>query len=181
MFDRVVDPLASGSAPAETAIFLAGGNITALNSAAVIAKAASFFEPYRFGAASLLGVEKIVRACIEEHWTDDDFGVLKVDMKPGNYAEHFPKCLPWLEDVGVVNLQAALTLLHLCGCFCKLVHFSRATPILVLFNTGLATVHISQSAPHAVSTELRKHKANDPKCNELGCKCIPMVIESYGT
>ena len=33
---------------------------------------------------------------MEEHWTDDDFGVLKVDMKPGNYAEHFPKCLPWV-------------------------------------------------------------------------------------
>ncbi|KAL5460146.1 hypothetical protein EMCRGX_G033573 [Ephydatia muelleri] len=26
----------------------------------------------------------------------------------------------------------------------------------------------------------RKHLANDPKCSELGCVCVPMVAESYG-
>ena len=29
-------------------------------------------------------------------------------------------------------------------------------------------------------TEARKHLANDPKCSELGCVCVPMVAESYG-
>eukprot|EP00731_Ephydatia_muelleri_P029392 Em0020g1036a len=29
-------------------------------------------------------------------------------------------------------------------------------------------------------TEARKHQANDHKCSELGCVCVPMVAESYG-
>ena len=32
----------------------------------------------------------------------------------------------------------------------------------------------------ARATELRKHKANNPKCVQLGWECIPMVVESYG-
>lgn len=30
------------------------------------------------------------------------------------------------------------------------------------------------------ATELKKHMANDRKCIELCCECIPMVAESYG-
>ena len=129
----IVNLLASGNAQIEIATFLAGGNITALNKstpgdirpiavgevlrrltskclcAAVRAKAASFFEPYQFGVACPSGAEKIahgLRACIEEHWADDDFGVLKVDMKNAfnvvsrqeilvECAKHFPELLPW--------------------------------------------------------------------------------------
>ena len=29
-------------------------------------------------------------------------------------------------------------------------------------------------------TVARKHQANDPKCSELGCVCVPMMAESYG-
>ena len=32
----------------------------------------------------------------------------------------------------------------------------------------------------AQATELRKHKANNPKCVQLGWECIPIVVESYG-
>ena len=31
----------------------------------------------------------------------------------------------------------------------------------------------------AQATEARKHKANDPKCSELGWVCVPMVVESH--
>ena len=32
----------------------------------------------------------------------------------------------------------------------------------------------------ALATESRKHKANDPKCKELGWLCVPLVAETYG-
>ena len=47
-------------------------------------KAASFFEPHQYGVACPHGAEQInhgLRACMEEHWLDQDFGVMKVDMK----------------------------------------------------------------------------------------------------
>ena len=31
----------------------------------------------------------------------------------------------------------------------------------------------------ALSAEMRKHAANDPKCRELGWICIPMAVETY--
>ena len=34
-----------------------------------------------------------------------------------------------LEEVGSVDPQAALLLLHMCGAFCKLVHIARSTPL----------------------------------------------------
>ena len=52
--------------------------------AALRVKAASFFEPYQFGVACPHGAERIIhglRACVEEHWLEENFGVLKVDMK----------------------------------------------------------------------------------------------------
>ncbi|KAL5514970.1 hypothetical protein EMCRGX_G000068 [Ephydatia muelleri] len=102
----VINLLISGSAPLDVAIFLAGGNLTALNKpvpgdirpiavgealrrltgkclcAALRSKMASFFEPYQFGVAFPCGAEKIahgLRTCIEQHWSENDFGVLKVD------------------------------------------------------------------------------------------------------
>ncbi|KAL5503093.1 hypothetical protein EMCRGX_G009995 [Ephydatia muelleri] len=245
----VINLLISGSAPLDVAIFLAGGNLTALNKpipgdirpiavgealrrltgkclcAALRSKMASFFEPYQFGVAFPCGAEKIahgLRTCIEQHWSENDFGVLKVDMTNAfnlvsrqailsECAKHFPELLPWvswcygqhpllwhhlgcltsesvmkvardsacsnvpfhawylddgvmagprsslcwilsllqeegpalgiivnlpkskillslLEEVGIVDPQAALILLRLCGAFCKLVHLARATP-----------------------------------------------------
>ena len=130
----VINILSSGKAPKELAIYLAGGNLTALNKAtlgdirpiavgevlrrlvgkclcaALRVKAASFFEPYQFGVACPRGAERIIhglRACVEEHWLEEDFGVLKVDMKNAfnqvsrrallsECAEHFPELLPWV-------------------------------------------------------------------------------------
>ena len=104
----VIDLLVSGRAPAEVAVFLAGGNLTALNKpapgdirpiavgesirrltgkclcVALKDKAASFFEPSQFGVACPNGAEKVIhglRACMDKHWFDDDCGVLKIDMK----------------------------------------------------------------------------------------------------
>ena len=121
-------------APAEVAVFLAGGNLTALNKpapgdirpiavgesicrltgkclcAALKEKAASFFEPSQFGVACPRGAEKVIhglRACMDKHWFDDDFGVLKIDMKNAfnlvsrqallsECAKHFPELFPWV-------------------------------------------------------------------------------------
>ena len=32
----------------------------------------------------------------------------------------------------------------------------------------------------ALAAEQRKHNANDVKCSELGRKCVPVAVESYG-
>ena len=32
----------------------------------------------------------------------------------------------------------------------------------------------------ALVAECRKHDLNDPKCSELGWKCTPLALESYG-
>ena len=84
----------------------------------------------------------------------------------------------------------------------RLVMFFQAICIIALFKTApilyiLALIeggrshrshiiHINSTeagvtagaAAHA--TELRKHEANDAKCNDLGWICIPLVMESYG-
>ena len=47
-------------------------------------KATDFFHPFQYGVACPSGAEKIahgLRACIDEHWGDDDFAVLKIDMR----------------------------------------------------------------------------------------------------
>ena len=118
----------------DVAIFLAGGNLTALNKptpgdirpiavgevlcrltgkclcAVLRSKMTSFFEPYQFGVAVPCGAERIahgLRTCIDQHWMEHDFGVLKVDMTNAfnlvsrqailsECAKHFPELLPWV-------------------------------------------------------------------------------------
>ena len=106
----IINILASGKTPTVLSAFLAGGNLTALNKskaggpfdvcpitigealpcltgkwrcAMVKVKATDFFQ---FGVACSFGAEKIaeahgLRARIEEHWGEDDFAVLKIDMR----------------------------------------------------------------------------------------------------
>ena len=132
----IINLLAAGSAPSEVSTFLAGGSLTALNKskpgspldirpiavdeslrrltskclcAVVKGKAAEFSEPHRFGVACSNGAEKIahgLRACVNKYWLDDDFVVLKVDMKNAfnmvsqeailsECSKHFPELRPW--------------------------------------------------------------------------------------
>ena len=72
-------------------------------------KATEFFQPLQFGVACPSGTEKVIhglRTCLEEHWEDDDFAVVKVDMRNAfnlvsrqalldECAIHFPELLPW--------------------------------------------------------------------------------------
>ena len=47
-------------------------------------KASDFFDPLQFGVACPLGSEKVIhgiRNCVDQHWGDEDFAVLKVDLK----------------------------------------------------------------------------------------------------
>ena len=69
-----------------------------------------FSSPYSFGVACPKGSEKVIhgiRACVDKHWNDLDFSVLKVDFKNAfnlvsrnavlqECAEHFPDLLPWV-------------------------------------------------------------------------------------
>ena len=33
---------------------------------------------------------------------------------------------------------------------------------------------------HVCTAEHRKHNENDPKCAELGRRCVPLAVENYG-
>ena len=47
-------------------------------------KASDFFAPYQFGVACAAGAEKVIhglRSCMDDHWTDENFTVLKIDMR----------------------------------------------------------------------------------------------------
>ncbi|KAL5479457.1 hypothetical protein EMCRGX_G022983 [Ephydatia muelleri] len=132
----VINLLAAGKAPIEITAYLAGGNLTALNKskpgcpfdvrpiavgealrrlvgkclcAAVKVRAQQFFHPFQFGVACPLGAEQMIhglRDCIEQHWLENDFVVLKVDLKNAfnmvsrqavlnECGKHFPELLPW--------------------------------------------------------------------------------------
>ena len=69
---------------------------------------ASFFQPLQLGVACTAGSEKVVhglRKCIDNHWDDEDFVVLKIDMRNAfnlvsrdallqERATFFPELLP---------------------------------------------------------------------------------------
>ena len=74
-------------------------------------KTTEFFQPLQLGVACRAGAEKVahaLRGCIEEHWMDEDFVVLKVDMRNASNmvsrqavldecATSFPELLlPWV-------------------------------------------------------------------------------------
>ena len=133
----VVNLLASGNVPSQVSTYLAGGSLTALNKvkpgcppdirpiavgetlrrltgkclcAVIKDKASELFHPLQFGVACTAGSEKIIhglRKCIEDHWDDEDFVVLKVDMRNAfnlvsrqaildECASLFPELLPWV-------------------------------------------------------------------------------------
>ena len=103
----MVNLLISGKAPVQVARFLAGGNLVALEKKqtqlpldvwpnavgeairrlvgkclCLIAKekAHNFLAPLQLGVACPGGAEKIIhglRCCVDEHWQDEDFAVLK--------------------------------------------------------------------------------------------------------
>ena len=60
--------------------------------------------------------------------------------------------------------------------------FSAAFDVSVI--SPLNPLHIVEAgiSPGAAAkaTKERKHRNNDAKCEELGWRCIPMVVESYG-
>ena len=126
-----------GKAPVVLSTFLARGNLTALNKlksggpfdirpiavgetlcrltekslcVMVKVKATNFFHPFHDSVACPFGAEKIahgLRACIDEHWGDDDLAVLKIDMRNdfnvvsqqsllSECAKHFSELLPWV-------------------------------------------------------------------------------------
>eukprot|EP00731_Ephydatia_muelleri_P001362 Em0001g1362a len=132
----LVNLLSSGKAPTSVSTFLAGGSLTALNKfkpgclpdvrpiavgealrrltgkclcSLIKYNASEFFQPLQFGVACASGSEKVVhglRACMDKHWEDDDFAVVKVDMRNAfnlvsrqvildECALHFPELLPW--------------------------------------------------------------------------------------
>ena len=49
-----------------------------------------------------------------------------------------------------------------------------------LLNSNILSEAEVTAGVAAHATELRKHEANDARCNDLGWICIPLVLESYG-
>ena len=78
--------------------------------AMVKCKGADYFSPHQLGVACPGGAETMVhslRACVDRHWEDDDFVVLKVDLRNAfnnvsrqavldQCHSHFPELLPWV-------------------------------------------------------------------------------------
>ena len=72
-------------------------------------KASEYFSPLQMGVACPSGAEKIIhglRHCVEEHWMDENFAVMKIDMRNAfnlvshqalldECSAHFPELLPW--------------------------------------------------------------------------------------
>ena len=72
-------------------------------------KASDYFSPHQFGVACPSGAEKIVhglRSCIEEHQNEQDFVVMKIDLRNAfnlvsrqalldECSAHFPELLQW--------------------------------------------------------------------------------------
>ena len=133
---NVVNLLAAGKAPKELSIYLSGATLTALSKNKpncppdirpiavgevlrrltskcvchqIKDKATELFHPFQFGVACSQGAEKIVhrlKCCIEDHWADNNFVMLKVDMTNAfslvsrqavldECAQHFPELLAW--------------------------------------------------------------------------------------
>ena len=136
MLRDVVNLLISGKIPVLVAKFFAGGNLVALEKnkpncppdirpiavgeairrlagkcLCVITKekAHDFLAPLQLGVACSAGAEKTIhglRDCVDEHWHDADFAVLKIDLHNAfNQVSrqavldacglHFPELLPW--------------------------------------------------------------------------------------
>eukprot|EP00731_Ephydatia_muelleri_P000252 Em0001g252a len=127
---RIQHFLDVASAPEEIAPLLAGGSLTALEHnigmfgqllwerlaskcacSVVKEKASDFLSPFQFGVACPSGSEKIIhnlREVLEQHWSDPDFAVIKIDMQNAfNLVSrdvvllnqqcflHFPEIYPW--------------------------------------------------------------------------------------
>eukprot|EP00731_Ephydatia_muelleri_P016404 Em0009g828a len=133
---HVANLLAAGKAPKELSIYLSGATLTALSKNKsncppdvrpiavgevlrrltskcmchlIKHKAAEFFHPFQFGVACPRGAEKILHSlmcCFDDHWADNNFVVLKVDMTNAfnlvsrqavldECAQHFPELLAW--------------------------------------------------------------------------------------
>ncbi|KAL5467311.1 hypothetical protein EMCRGX_G031522 [Ephydatia muelleri] len=107
-------------------------------------KAASFFEPYQFGVACPRGAERIIhglRACVEEHWLEEDFGVLKVDMKM--LSTRFPA---ELFSLSVLNISQS----SYFGIWCP----ARRSPWSLLFSLVLNVLVKTISEDKACSSNL---------------------------
>ncbi|KAL5503348.1 hypothetical protein EMCRGX_G010279 [Ephydatia muelleri] len=139
-----IRPIAVG----ETLRRLAGKCVRAL----LKDKAAEFFQPLQLGVACRAGAEKIAHddgalagsrpAVLRALHLIEEMGpalglhvnLAKCELfnRKGNTS--FPpdvsprKLLSGLVDVAAVDLQVAVTLLRMCGSFCRMVHIARVTP-----------------------------------------------------
>ena len=126
---EVVNLLISSKVPVHVARFLAGGNLVALENnkpncpprhpaycswrgysvSGWEMPMLHFLAPFQLGVACQGGAEKIIhglRSCVDEHWQEVDFAVLKIDLLNAfnrvsrqavlnACALHIPELLPW--------------------------------------------------------------------------------------
>ncbi|KAL5470900.1 hypothetical protein EMCRGX_G028954 [Ephydatia muelleri] len=59
--------------------------------------------------------------------------------------------------------------------------YGRLSIVLVRANArAILARQVCQWGAAALEAEVRKHRANDPKCSELGWVCVPLAVETYG-
>ena len=145
----VVNLLASGKVPVSVSKFLAGGSLTALDRnkpnclpaihpiavgealcclvgkslcAVTKEKASEYFAPLQMGVVCPSGAEKMIhglRHCVEDHWMDEDFAIMKIDMRNAfnlvsrqalldECSAHFPELLPGPHGVSVSTLLCGI-------------------------------------------------------------------------
>ena len=108
-------------------------------------KAANFFQPFQHGVACPGGAEKIihkVRQWVDNHWSDGNFALLKVDMTNAfnlvsrqvfleECSKHFPELLPWSSWC----YGRHPSLWHLMGILSSEVGVQQGDPLSALFSS----------------------------------------------
>ena len=111
---------------------------------------ADFFATHQFGVACPSAAEKVIyglRDCMDDHWSTDDFVVLKVDMRNAfnlvscqavldECSVHLPELLPWASwyyglhpllwhTMGTISSEAGVQQVDPLGSllFCLVLHF----------------------------------------------------------
>ena len=80
-------------------------------------KAYSIFAPLQFGVACYYSTEQVVhslRKCIEKHWGDEDFVVLKVDMRNA-FDRHVYLNVPYFSQNSSQGQVSAMVHILICG------------------------------------------------------------------
>ena len=97
---------------------------------------------------------------------------------------HADKVVMWFSDTTMQLRDVFVDICHKANLGVRIEAGSALTPDLSRSRPADALVNNwiggSSAVFDALLAEPRKHQENDPKCDTLGWKCIPLAVESYG-